>query len=88
MKTLLDAGGVNSGFYMGITENIDKIKTGQFTIADFECAFKVQNTTANILKFNSNPASGAAADADFVDAGIAPQGLLDGLAFKNDSQGF
>jgi len=80
VKTLGDAGGVNSGFYMGITENIDKIKTGQFTLQDFECAFKVQNSTANIVKFNSNPASGAGPDANFVDSTIAPQGPLDGSA--------
>ena len=68
-KVLGNAGGVNSGFFIGITSQIDKLKQGNFSIADFECGLKVQNDTAVIQKFNKG------VDADLVDTVLTPSNI-------------
>ncbi len=82
-KVLGNAGGVNSGFFIGITSQIDKLKQGNFSLADFECGLKLKNDIAVIQKFNKG------VDADLVDTALSPSvigganGDQYGIQFQN-----
>jgi len=82
-KVLGNAGGLNSGFFIGITQNVDKLKQGNFSIADFECGIKVQSSTDVIQKFNKGTDNG------LVDTALTPSvisganGDQYGIQFQN-----